>query len=71
MPDLMMCDGANCPKKIACYRHRAVPTPLSQSYFMKSPVRPDGSCDYFTELMKSDHVTEASHADQTPSGDQP
>lgn len=58
MPDLMMCQGDGCPQKIACFRHRAVPTPLRQSYFATSPVRPDGTCDYFTELMKSDTVIE-------------
>jgi hypothetical protein len=71
MPDLAMCQGDGCSQKIACYRYRAVPTPLRQSYFVKPPVRTDGTCDYFTELMKSDVVTEISHADQTPSGDQP
>jgi hypothetical protein len=70
MPDLTMCQGVNCPQKIACYRYRAVPTPQCQPYFAvptpqcqpyfaMSPVRPDGSCDHFMELRKSDAVTEA------------
>ena len=71
MPDIAMCTGESCPKRVACYRHRAVPMPRLQSYFATPPVRPDGTCDYFTELMKNDPVTEISHADQTPSGDQP
>jgi len=54
VPDIAMCHGDNCPRKIACYRHRAVPTATRQSYFATAPVRPDGSCGNFVELMTND-----------------
>lgn len=57
MPDIAMCQGDGCPKKLKCYRHRAVPTQTNQSYFATSPVRSDGSCDYFTKLLKCDVLT--------------
>jgi len=58
MPDITMCGGDGCLKKIACYRYRAAPTPLRQSYFATPPVRSDGTCDYFTELSKGDVLTD-------------
>ena len=48
MPDITMCDVANCSKSSECYRHKDSGTRASdyQYYF----VRPDdysGPCDYF------------------------
>lgn len=36
MPDITMCTGGNCPLKESCYRYRAVPNKLLQS-FMDPP----------------------------------
>lgn len=49
MPDIAMCHGALCPSKDDCYRHRAVPNELWQSY---SNFTPDerGKCDYFSPI---------------------
>ena len=58
MPDISMCLGDGCPKKLECYRHRAVPTPRSQSYYATPPVQPDGTCGQFLELRKGDVLTD-------------
>jgi len=60
MPDIAMCHGEGCSRKLACYRHRAVPTPQRQAY-MPPPLRSDGSCDYFTELRKNDALSTLDH----------
>ncbi len=56
MPDIAMCPGDGCPRKLDCYRHRAVPTPRRQTYFVKPPARADGSCDYFFAIMRGDLI---------------
>ncbi len=48
MPDLM-CRGAGCKLKESCYRYRAKPKALNQSYFMKSPNQ-DLRCDQIWKL---------------------
>lgn len=59
MPDITMCTGAGCPRKLDCYRHSAVPTPRRQAYFTKPPIKADGSCDHFNSLRKGDLLTDA------------
>lgn len=39
MPDMCMCQGKDCPMKLKCYRFKAVPNGLWQSYFTKPPFR--------------------------------
>lgn len=57
MPDIAMCMGDHCPRKIECYRYRAIPHARRQSYFTKTPVQPDGSCRYFATLRPGDAVS--------------
>jgi len=66
MPDIAMCRGEGCPRKAECYRHRAVPTPRRQPYYATPPMRPDGSCDYFTELRRGDVLTDLIVEGATP-----
>jgi hypothetical protein len=49
MPDISMCSGVNCPLKKYCYRYRAVPTELRQSYYTIPPFK-DGNCDKFWDI---------------------
>jgi hypothetical protein len=37
-----------------CYRYTATPTRLLQSYFMKPPIKSDGTCEYFWEADAAD-----------------
>ena len=50
MADITMCDGIGCHVKRRCYRHIANPSEYAQSYFTESPMKKDGSCDYFWEV---------------------
>ena len=55
MPDISMCNGTNCPLKEECYRHKATPSDW-QPYFMESPIKEDGTCDYFMEIWKDEET---------------
>lgn len=46
MPDILMCLDKQCPSRKRCYRYRAIPTPLRQSYFSETP-RKGLDCSYF------------------------
>lgn len=48
MPDITMCHGGECPKRLDCYRFRAKAEPL-QAAFLTPPHR-DGQCSYFAPL---------------------
>jgi len=37
MPDFTMCGGFNCSFKELCYRYRAVPSSVRQSWFAEKP----------------------------------
>jgi len=50
-PDISMCNGTNCPLKEECYRHKAIPLDW-QAFFIESPIKEDGNCDYFMEIWK-------------------
>lgn len=52
MPDISMCTGGHCPLRERCYRFKATPSPILQSYFLEPPMNPDGTCDYFWEAAK-------------------
>jgi hypothetical protein len=47
MPDISMCPGEGCPNKESCYRYLAKPDKYWQAYFVGSPVKEDGTCDYY------------------------
>lgn len=67
MPDIAMCHGDGCPRKHACYRQRAIPTPHRQSYFLTPPVRSDGTCAHFTALRAGDALAVAEPVPEDPS----
>ncbi|RLF68233.1 MAG: hypothetical protein DRN26_00215 [Thermoplasmata archaeon] len=55
MPDITMCPGFNCPRKLECYRHIARPSKYWQSYFANPPpVDADNNCKYFVEATISE-----------------
>ena len=47
MADITKCMGKGCEKAINCYRKQVKSNAHHQSYFMKEPIKPDGSCDEF------------------------
>ena len=51
MPDISMCPRTDCSKKETCYRFMATPCDY-QSYFVSSPIKEDGECDYYWEIVK-------------------
>lgn len=51
MPDITMCPGNDCPLKETCYRYKATPDDLWQSYFMEIPYK-DGDCSHYWEMEK-------------------
>lgn len=49
MPDITMCGDMDCPMANNCYRNEksgTKPNPYRQSFFMDSPRKEDGTCDY-------------------------
>lgn len=50
--DISMCFGEGCPKKETCYRYRATPNELRQSYGMFEANLNNGKCDYYWEVGK-------------------
>ena len=48
MPDITMCKGDGCIKKEGCYRFKAVPDAILQSYFLEAPYV-DNECYYFIQ----------------------
>lgn len=45
-----MCKPIHCPLKDTCYRCKAEPTPMWQSYFMSEPYdNKTKTCDYYYE----------------------
>jgi hypothetical protein len=47
MADITMCDDALCPNAGKCYRFTAPIADYNQSWFIKSPLKKDKSCDQF------------------------
>lgn len=52
MPDITMCNGKGCPLKDTCYRYKAKPDELWQSYFMEEPYE-DGDCREYWPTKES------------------
>ena len=46
-----MCAGLGCPKKDSCKRHVAVPNEYRQSFFAKTPLKEDNTCDHYWEVQ--------------------
>lgn len=55
MPDVAMCDGKNCPLKETCYRYRAVPYNIGQTYLAESPYK-EGKCDLHWKLKDGQRI---------------
>lgn len=56
MPDISMCHGGRCRKRLMCFRHRCIPSDR-QSFYAQPPFdEQTGECDRFVEL--SPHVRE-------------
>ena len=48
MPDIAMCEGTGCPMRDNCYRYRATPDELRQSYFSNVPYDDESEdCDHY------------------------
>ena len=45
MPDITMCEGKGCQKKMSCYRYSADASNF-QSYFKETPIK-DNECEYY------------------------
>ena len=50
MPDITMCKNDKCEQRQNCYRYRAKPTPVRQSYFAEDVREKDGSCENFETI---------------------
>ena len=46
MPDITMCKGDGCNRKLRCYRYQAIPD-YRQSYFFKTPIEKGDFFDFF------------------------
>lgn len=58
-PDLTMCHDEDCPSAEGCYRFRAVPSKIGQSFFAGSPRTPGApSCAYYMKLEPGDRTNE-------------
>ena len=51
MADITMCEGRDCPLKEKCFRFKANPAKMCQTYFSEAPYK-DGECDYFWPIEK-------------------
>ena len=58
MPDITMCDGAGCSARSYCYRHRAVPDRLAQSWFAVAPGTDAATCEDFVPVLPKDELRE-------------
>lgn len=47
MPDIMMCENGSCPSAETCYRHRAIPCDLIQSWGIGLAPDDSGRCDSY------------------------
>ncbi len=48
MADISMCEGTDCPLKENCYRYKATPCPIYQTYFVEVPYDHEtNDCQYF------------------------
>lgn len=50
MPDITMCNDAECPFRDTCYRYTAPPNGWRQAWFTSSPR--NGDCDYYWPTKK-------------------
>ncbi len=55
MPDISMCQDRDCPKRQSCYRFRAVPDGMRQSYML---VKYENGCEYFLKIWPESNLQE-------------
>jgi hypothetical protein len=65
MPDITKCKSTNCDRRHSCYRYISQPYHFGQSYFKETPMKDDGSCEYYWEVKKksNDRHTETKAED--------
>ena len=54
MADITKCSGTGCPHKEKCYRFTAPADEYGQSYFVKPPLKDDGTCNLFWGERQTD-----------------
>jgi len=57
MADITMCKGKDCPLKKTCYRYKASPNRMQQSYFVEVPFNKKEEtnefvCEYYWKYVK-------------------
>jgi len=65
MPDICMCPGDRCPLRDHCYRHKAKPSELRQTWFMTAPYDEDRQhCDEYWPIDRDGHDDRMSAAEE-------
>jgi hypothetical protein len=60
MPDITMCKPIRCQLKDTCYRYKADPNPIWQSYFVNEPYdKETKKCDYYYETKSTTENTKS------------
>ncbi len=54
MADISKCLGTDCPHKEKCHRFTAPADEYGQAYFVKPPIKADGTCDMFWGKTQTD-----------------
>lgn len=54
MPDISMCQNKNCHLRDKCYRYRAIPDDVWQSYICPTIDSDTMDCDYFWSIENRD-----------------
>jgi hypothetical protein len=56
MADITKCNppGTTCPHKEKCFRFTAPADEYGQAYFVKPPIKADGTCDLFWGKTQTD-----------------
>ena len=58
MADISKCLGTDCPHREKCYRFTAPADEYGQAYFVKPPIKDDGTCDFFWGKTQTDILTQ-------------
>jgi hypothetical protein len=59
MADISKCNpGTSCPHKEKCYRFTAPADEYGQAYFVKPPIKADGTCDMFWGKTQTDILSQ-------------
>lgn len=55
MPDITMCNSLKCTLRETCYRHKAIPKEMRQSYFANPPHDGKGNCEHYVKIKPHWH----------------